>query len=78
MRGVSARQQSRVPGRSVGGGGLHVAVDHGWSHPATEERQRLGDLLAPFGGSCESSPTPAEAELIKCAHNIYNAMEISF
>jgi UDPglucose 6-dehydrogenase len=39
---------------------------------------RLGELLAPFGGKLRIFSDPAEAELIKCAHNIYNATEISF
>jgi UDPglucose 6-dehydrogenase len=41
-------------------------------------RERLGELLQPFGGDIRFFSNPAEAELIKCAHNIYNATKISF
>lgn len=41
-------------------------------------QERLGDLLAPFGGEVRRFEDPAEAELIKCAHNLYNATKISF
>ncbi|MFE9602771.1 2-dehydropantoate 2-reductase N-terminal domain-containing protein [Streptomyces hokutonensis] len=41
-------------------------------------RERLGELLQPFGGDIRYFSNPAEAELIKCAHNIYNATKISF
>ena len=41
-------------------------------------RKRLGDLLAPFGGQLRCFDNPATAELIKCAHNIFNAAKISF
>ena len=40
--------------------------------------ERLGDLLAPFGGELRMFSDPVQAELIKCAHNIYNATKISF
>ena len=40
--------------------------------------ERLADLLAPFGGELRIFPDPTQAELIKCAHNIYNATKISF
>jgi UDPglucose 6-dehydrogenase len=39
---------------------------------------RLCDLLAPFGGSLQTFADPAQAELAKCAHNIFNAAKISF
>ena len=40
--------------------------------------QRLVALLRPFGGEIRTFSNPAEAELVKCAHNIYNATKISF
>jgi UDPglucose 6-dehydrogenase len=40
--------------------------------------ERLRELLAPFGGELRTFSNPAEAEFIKCAHNIYNATKISF
>jgi UDPglucose 6-dehydrogenase len=40
--------------------------------------ERLGDLLSPFGGELRVFGDPATAELVKCAHNIYNAAKISF
>ena len=38
----------------------------------------LKGLLEPFGGEMRTFSNPAEAELVKCAHNIYNAAKISF
>jgi UDPglucose 6-dehydrogenase len=40
--------------------------------------ERLRALLAPFGGELRTFSNPAEAEFIKCAHNIFNATKISF
>ncbi|MCW2873693.1 2-dehydropantoate 2-reductase N-terminal domain-containing protein [Actinacidiphila oryziradicis] len=40
--------------------------------------ERLRELLSPFGGEIRFFSNPAEAELVKCAHNIYNATKISF
>ncbi|MFC6064237.1 UDP-glucose/GDP-mannose dehydrogenase family protein [Streptomyces ochraceiscleroticus] len=40
--------------------------------------ERLTELLAPFGGELRTFSNPAAAELVKCAHNIYNATKISF
>jgi UDPglucose 6-dehydrogenase len=45
-------------------------------HPQTIARMR--ELLAPFGGEVRTFSEPASAELVKCAHNIYNAAKISF
>jgi len=39
---------------------------------------RLRELLSPFGGEMRTFCDPAEAELVKCAHNIFNATKISF
>ncbi|GAA0901968.1 2-dehydropantoate 2-reductase N-terminal domain-containing protein [Pseudonocardia zijingensis] len=44
--------------------------------PQTVERLRT--VLAPFGGELRTFADPAEAEFIKCAHNIFNATKISF
>ena len=38
----------------------------------------LVGLLAPFGGELRTFSAPAEAEFVKCAHNIFNATKISF
>jgi UDPglucose 6-dehydrogenase len=40
--------------------------------------ERLRDLLSPFGGDLRTFGNPAEAEFVKCAHNIFNATKISF
>jgi UDPglucose 6-dehydrogenase len=40
--------------------------------------ERLRELLSPFGGELRTFSDPAEAEFIKCAHNIFNATKISF
>ena len=40
--------------------------------------ERLRALLAPFGGEMRTFSNPAEAEFVKCAHNIFNATKISF
>lgn len=40
--------------------------------------ERLSELLAPFGGQLKVFDDPAVPELVKCAHNIYNATKISF
>ena len=44
--------------------------------PQTVERLRA--LLSPFGGDMRTFTNPAEAEFVKCAHNIFNAAKISF
>jgi UDPglucose 6-dehydrogenase len=40
--------------------------------------ERLQALFEPFGGQIRVFDRPETAELIKCAHNIYNASKISF
>lgn len=40
--------------------------------------ERLTELLRPFGGELRTFSDPASAELLKCAHNIFNATKISF
>jgi UDPglucose 6-dehydrogenase len=44
--------------------------------PQTVERLRA--LLSPFGGELRTFADPAQAEFVKCAHNIFNATKISF
>jgi UDPglucose 6-dehydrogenase len=44
--------------------------------PTTVERLRV--LFAPLGGAFRGFDSPAEAELVKCAHNLFNATKISF
>ncbi len=47
---------------------------------ATSRRvaERLRLLLEPFGGELRVFDRPETAELVKCAHNLYNATKISF
>lgn len=40
--------------------------------------QRLIELLRPFGGQVKTFDAPQQAELVKCAHNLFNATKISF
>lgn len=40
--------------------------------------ERLTALLAPFGGELRTFADPVSAELLKCAHNLFNATKISF
>jgi UDPglucose 6-dehydrogenase len=40
--------------------------------------ERLQSLLEPFGGQLRVFDRPETAELVKCAHNIFNAAKISF
>jgi UDPglucose 6-dehydrogenase len=40
--------------------------------------ERLVDLYSQFGGQVRTFTKPAEAEFVKCAHNLYNATKISF
>lgn len=44
--------------------------------PATVERLR--ELYAPLGGEFRAFHDPSDAELVKCAHNYFNAAKISF
>jgi UDPglucose 6-dehydrogenase len=63
-----------------------ATADHDFRNPwmtviasrSAGTRERLADLLAPFGGHTRSLDNPATAELVKCAHNIFNATKISF
>jgi UDPglucose 6-dehydrogenase len=38
----------------------------------------IRQLLAPLGGEVRTFSDPAAAELVKCAHNLFNATKISF
>jgi UDPglucose 6-dehydrogenase len=40
--------------------------------------ERLVDFYRPYGGEVRTFATPTEAELVKCAHNLFNATKISF
>lgn len=40
--------------------------------------ERVSDLMRPFGGALLTYDDPTVAELIKCAHNNFNATKISF
>jgi UDPglucose 6-dehydrogenase len=51
-----------------------VSAAEDFAHPW----MTLRTLLSPFGGELRTFADPAEAEFIKCAHNIYNATKISF
>jgi UDPglucose 6-dehydrogenase len=41
-------------------------------------QERMAALLAPFGGEMRVFDNPTTTEMIKCAHNLYNAAKISF
>jgi UDPglucose 6-dehydrogenase len=41
-------------------------------------QERMAQLLTPFGGELRVFDNPTTTEMIKCAHNIYNATKISF
>ena len=41
-------------------------------------QERLAGLLSPFGGELRVYDNPTTTEMIKCAHNIFNATKISF
>src|SRR3954471_3126904 len=66
LRGTSAEDDVRWPWMTVVG--------------ARSRRggERLGAPLAPFGGELRVFDRPETAELVKCAHNLYNATKISF
>jgi UDPglucose 6-dehydrogenase len=66
LRAVSAAEDFKNPWMTV------IAS----RDPQTVERLRA--LLSPFGGEMRTFSNPAEAEFLKCAHNIFNATKISF
>ena len=66
LRGDSADDDARWPWMTViGARSRRVA-------------ERLCSLLEPFGGEVRVVDRPETAELVKCAHNLYNATKISF
>lgn len=66
LRAVSAEEDFRNPWMTVIGSRDPRTVDE------------LRELLAPFGGELRTFADPAQAELVKCANNIFNATKISF
>jgi UDPglucose 6-dehydrogenase len=66
LRGASLEDDARWPWMTVVG--------------ATSRRvgERVRALLEPFGGDIRVVDKPETAELVKCAHNLYNATKISF
>lgn len=66
LRAASAVEDFRFPWMSV------VASR------SARTRERLAELFSPFGGELRSFDNPASAELLKCAHNVFNATKISF
>jgi UDPglucose 6-dehydrogenase len=66
LRAASAREDFLMPWMTVVGSRSRRTVE------------RLADLYRPFGGQIKTFSDPAEAELVKCAHNLYNAAKISF
>jgi len=66
LRAVSAAEDFRNPWMTVIASRDASTVD------------MLRELLSPFGGEMRTFENPAEAEFIKCAHNIFNATKISF
>ncbi|HKS99612.1 MAG TPA: hypothetical protein VJT31_08805 [Rugosimonospora sp.] len=66
LRAASAAEDFRWPWMTVVGA------------RSARVRERLGGILTPFGGELRFFDQPATAEMIKCAHNLYNAAKISF
>ncbi len=66
LRAVSAEQDFRNPWMTVIGSRDVRTV------------ARLRELLRPFGGRMETFRDCESAELVKCAHNLFNATKISF
>jgi UDPglucose 6-dehydrogenase len=46
--------------------------------PSPQAVDTMVELVRPLGGSVHTSQVFADAEMIKCAHNAYNAAKISF
>jgi UDPglucose 6-dehydrogenase len=66
LRAVSAAEDFRNPWMTV---------------VASRDQRTLADvakLFSPFGGELRTFSDPADAEFVKCAHNIFNAAKISF
>lgn len=66
LRAASAREDFLMPWMTVIGSRSRRTVE------------RLVELYQGFGGEVRTFSSPAEAELVKCAHNLFNATKISF
>ncbi|MGH9001126.1 MAG: UDP-glucose/GDP-mannose dehydrogenase family protein [Acidimicrobiia bacterium] len=66
LRAASAREDFLLPWMTVIGSASRRTVE------------RLVGLYRPFGGEIRTFATTVEAELVKCAHNLFNATKISF
>ncbi len=66
LRANSAREDFLLPWMTVIGSRSRRTVE------------RLVELYQPFGGELRTFSSPTEAELVKCAHNLFNATKISF
>lgn len=66
LRANSAREDFLLPWMTVIGSRSRRTVE------------RLVELYQPFGGEVRTFSSPTEAELVKCAHNLFNATKISF
>ena len=66
LRAASAREDFLMPWMTVIGSRSRRTVE------------RLVELYDGFGGEVRTFSSPAEAELVKCAHNLFNATKISF
>ncbi len=66
LRAASAREDFLMPWMTVIGSRSRRTVE------------RLVDLYQGFGGEVRTFSSPAEAEMVKCAHNLFNATKISF
>jgi UDPglucose 6-dehydrogenase len=66
LRAASAREDFLMPWMTVIGSRSRRTVE------------RLVEFYDGFGGEVRTFSSPAEAELAKCAHNLFNATKISF
>ncbi len=66
LRAATALEDFEAPAMTVIGSRSTLAV------------QRLVELFRPFGGAVKTFDTTLQSELVKCAHNIFNATKISF
>jgi UDPglucose 6-dehydrogenase len=66
LRAASAREDFLMPWMTVIGSRSRRTVE------------RLSSLYEGFGGELRTFSSPAEAEMVKCAHNLFNATKISF
>ncbi|HEX5587890.1 MAG TPA: UDP-glucose/GDP-mannose dehydrogenase family protein [Acidimicrobiia bacterium] len=66
LRAACAREDFLMPWMTVMGARSRRTIE------------RLLELYQGFGGEVRTFSNPAEAEFVKCAHNLYNATKISF